>query len=79
MPRKSKTGGYTYKFAEGKMVFPDALDKPSRTIITGEGGPSPSRFKHVIKDNTICDILPLAWHINYVSLPVILEKLLINK
>jgi DNA (cytosine-5)-methyltransferase 1 len=25
------------------------LDKPSRTIITGEGGKSPSRFKHVIK------------------------------
>ena len=49
-PRKSKSGGYTYKFSEGKMVFPDALDKPSRTIITGEGGPSPSRFKHIIKD-----------------------------
>ena len=31
------------------MVFPDALDNASRTIITGEGGASPSRFKHVIK------------------------------
>ena len=31
------------------MVFPDPLDKPSRTIITGEGGKSPSRFKHVIR------------------------------
>lgn len=31
------------------MAFPDATDKPSRTIITGEGGPSASRFKHVIK------------------------------
>jgi C-5 cytosine-specific DNA methylase. len=31
------------------MVFPDPLDRPSRTIITGEGGASPSRFKHVIK------------------------------
>jgi DNA (cytosine-5)-methyltransferase 1 len=30
------------------MIFPDPLDKPSRTIITGEGGKSPSRFKHVI-------------------------------
>ena len=29
--------------------IPDALDKPSRTIVTGEGGPAPSRFKHVIK------------------------------
>ena len=31
------------------MIFPDALDKPSRTIITGEGGATPSRFKHVVK------------------------------
>ena len=30
------------------MAFPDSLDKPSRTIITGEGGPSASRFKHVV-------------------------------
>ena len=48
-PRMSKTGGYSYKFAEGSMTFPDDFDKPSRTIITGEGGSSPSRFKHVIK------------------------------
>ena len=31
------------------MTFPDALNKASRTIITGEGGKSPSRFKHVVK------------------------------
>ena len=31
------------------MVFPDPVDRPSRTIITGEGGSSPSRFKHVVK------------------------------
>jgi len=30
------------------MVFPDDLNKPSRTIITSEGGASPSRFRHVI-------------------------------
>ncbi|HSK12612.1 MAG TPA: DNA (cytosine-5-)-methyltransferase [Phnomibacter sp.] len=40
--------GYEYHYSEGGMVFPDPLDRPSRTIITGEGGPSPSRFKHVI-------------------------------
>ena len=34
------------------MVFPDALDQPSRTIITGEGGKSPSRFKHVVQTAT---------------------------
>lgn len=31
------------------MAFPDSTDKPSRTILTGEGGVTPSRFKHVIK------------------------------
>ena len=31
------------------MTFPDALDRASRTIVTGEGGSSPSRFKHVVK------------------------------
>ena len=33
------------------MGFPDCLKKPSRTIITGEGGASASRFKHVILVN----------------------------
>jgi DNA (cytosine-5)-methyltransferase 1 len=40
--------GFKYNYTEGSMIFPDALDKPSRTIITGEGGKSPSRFKHVV-------------------------------
>ncbi len=39
---------FVYHYSEGGMAFPDPLDKPSRTIITGEGGSSPSRFKHVI-------------------------------
>jgi len=47
--RLNKKNGFSYKYAEGKMVFPDSLDAPSRTIVTGEGGSSPSRFKHVIK------------------------------
>jgi DNA (cytosine-5)-methyltransferase 1 len=46
--RKSKDG-FEYSYAEGPMIFPDSLDKASRTIVTGEGGSSPSRFKHVIK------------------------------
>lgn len=41
--------GYEYNYSEGGMIFPDPLDKPSRTIITGEGGKSASRFKHVIQ------------------------------
>ena len=36
-------------YTEGAMAFPDSLDKPSRTILTGEGGTTPSRFKHVIE------------------------------
>ena len=36
-------------WSEGAMSFPDDIHKPLRTIVTGEGGPSPSRFKHVIK------------------------------
>ncbi len=40
--------GFKYKYSEGGMIYPDALNNASRTIITGEGGKSPSRFKHVI-------------------------------
>lgn len=45
--RTSKEG-FKYIFSEGGMAFPDPLEKPSRTIITGEGGSAASRFKHVI-------------------------------
>lgn len=51
-PKKEKrttADGYEYFYSEGGMTFPDPVDKPSRTIITGEGGKSASRFKHVIK------------------------------
>lgn len=41
--------GFEYKYSEGGMAFPDDPMKPSRTIITGEGGAAPSRFKHVVK------------------------------
>jgi DNA (cytosine-5)-methyltransferase 1 len=41
--------GFEYVFSEGAMAFPDYLDRPSRTIITGEGGSAPSRFKHVVE------------------------------
>jgi DNA (cytosine-5)-methyltransferase 1 len=47
--RTHKGSGVTYNYAEGKMAFPDLLSNPSRTILTGEGGTTPSRFKHVIK------------------------------
>jgi DNA (cytosine-5)-methyltransferase 1 len=49
--KTNKSKKYKYKYIEGSMVFPDNLEKASRTIITGEGGSSPSRFKHVVKQN----------------------------
>jgi len=47
--RTHKASGTSYNYAEGKMAFPDLLSNPSRTILTGEGGTSPSRFKHIIE------------------------------
>ena len=47
--RVNKKTGFKYTYSEGSMAFPDALDRPSRTILTGEGGRGASRFKHVIK------------------------------
>ena len=46
--RINKTTGYEYNYSEGAMAFPDSTEKPSRTIITGEGGTAPSRFKHIV-------------------------------
>lgn len=47
--RVDKKTGYVYSYNEGAMAFPDSLKNPARTILTGEGGSSPSRFKHIIK------------------------------
>jgi len=41
-------GGFAYIYGEGPVTFPDDLTRASRTVITGEGGSAPSRFKHVI-------------------------------
>ena len=46
---RKNADGFEYHYSEGGMQFPDLLDRPSRTIITGEGGASPSRFKHVVQ------------------------------
>ena len=46
---RTAKSGFQYKYSEGAMTFPDALDRASRTVITGEGGKSPSRFKHVVQ------------------------------
>lgn len=53
--------GHKYVYSEGKMSFPDDTALPSRTILTGEGGSSASRFKHVIKtkDDRYRRLLPI--------------------
>ena len=57
--RTSSRGVFYY--SEGPMSLSDSLNKPSRTIITSEGGPGPSRFKHLIeitKDKKYRRLLP---------------------
>lgn len=53
--------GTKYFYAEGSMAFPDLTTNPSRTILTGEGGSSASRFKHIIKtkDGRYRRLLPI--------------------
>lgn len=50
---RTHASGYKWKYTEGSMSFPDSIDKPSRTLLTGEGGTSPSRFKHVVSVNGV--------------------------
>ena len=47
------SSGYKWRYTEGAMVFPDPIDRPSRTLLTGEGGSSPSRFKHVVSQGGV--------------------------
>lgn len=46
-PRTAKNG-HEYVYSEGPIAFPDPSDRPSRTILTSEGGSGPSRMKHVV-------------------------------
>jgi DNA (cytosine-5)-methyltransferase 1 len=52
IPRTHAASGTEYFYSEGSMAFPDSLDSPARTILTGEGGSTPSRFKHIIVDES---------------------------
>jgi DNA (cytosine-5)-methyltransferase 1 len=47
--RRMTKAGFAYEYTEGAIAFPDPPDRPSRTILTGEGGATPSRFKHVVQ------------------------------
>lgn len=46
--RRHRDTGATYTYDEGPIPFPDSIHGPARTILTAEGGRSPSRFKHII-------------------------------
>ena len=46
---RTTKSGFTYFYSEGPVTYPDALDRASRTIVTGEGGRGASRFKHVVE------------------------------
>jgi len=50
--RTHKGSGRTYMYSEGALTFPDRLDRPGRTVLTGEGGSGPSRFKHVVQTDS---------------------------
>ncbi|WP_288395822.1 DNA cytosine methyltransferase [uncultured Vagococcus sp.] len=45
--KTSKTG-HSYKYGMGKMVFPDPINLPARTMVTSEH--TVSRMSHVVKD-----------------------------
>jgi DNA (cytosine-5)-methyltransferase 1 len=47
--RFHKGSGTPYFYVEGPIPYPDRTDWPARTILTGEGGRTPSRFKHMIQ------------------------------
>lgn len=47
-PRKHRGTGTEYFYSEGAIPYPDDPEGPARTILTGEGGGTPSRFKHLI-------------------------------
>jgi DNA (cytosine-5)-methyltransferase 1 len=49
--KRTTKDGFSYLYSEGAMSFPDDTSRPARTILTGEGGTTPSRFKHVIEQD----------------------------
>ena len=45
---RKRADGKQFIFSEGSVPFPDPLNRPARTILTGEG--SVSRSSHVVRD-----------------------------
>lgn len=58
--KRKKSNGEIFYYKEGPVTFPDPLDKASRTIITSEGGSTPSRFKIVVnQDGKLRRLMPV--------------------
>lgn len=56
---RTASNGFEYMYSEGPVAFPDKIDAPSRTILTGEGGKSASRTKHVVmQDGRLRRLVP---------------------
>jgi DNA (cytosine-5)-methyltransferase 1 len=51
--QRTAANGHAYLYSEGAMPFPDPKDRPSRTIVTGEGGSSASRMRHVVEQKGV--------------------------
>lgn len=51
IPRVSRAG-VPYVYSEGAMAWPDPRDRPSRTILTSEGGAAASRTKHAVRGSS---------------------------
>lgn len=49
--RVHKATGIEYEYSEGGLPLRDDIHRAARTILTGEGGSSPSRFKHLVQPN----------------------------
>lgn len=47
---RTAKNGHVYHYTEGAIPFPEKLDSPSRTILTGEGNQNPNRSTHLILD-----------------------------
>lgn len=49
-----------YHYSEGAVAFPEPLEDAARTVLTGEGGRSPSRFKLAVEqDGTYRRVTPV--------------------
>ena len=46
--KRITSSGHEYNYSEGPIAYPDYLDKPSRTMLTGES--SKNRSTHVVRD-----------------------------